>query len=129
MDFEPRQVKELPPPNLELIGTFDGRGRMVARLFRCTIVLRSGTSMTIRFGAADETDGREGAQEIAGYWFEEMANEILARVPTARPHPDDTTVQIRLLDEVTGTEQSYFFDIPPDMQPNSGSAGPAFYQL
>jgi hypothetical protein len=127
---EPRRVEQLPPADRSRIGALDGRGRVVNHLYACTVATCSGTQTTIRFGATDLEDAKAGAEEFARMWFEEIAREYLEYVPDARPHPDDATVRIALVDDATEKEHSFDYPIPAEFQPNSELPGSsAFYRI
>ncbi len=126
----PKSVDQLPPPDLTVIGSVDHRGMPVNHLYLCTIERTTGPSMTLRFGASDEADGCEGAQDLACAWFEEIAQATLDLIPDARPHPHDVRVEILLTDEATGEQMHFGYDIPPDRQPNfHGPADSVFYRV
>lgn len=89
-----------------------------------------GEQMAVRFGATDLEDAEAGAEELAGMFFEEIAREYLEYVPDARPHPDDATIRITLVDDAAGEEHSFDYPIPREFQPNSELPGSgAFYSI
>jgi hypothetical protein len=128
--MEPRPVEQLPPPDLDVIASTDGRGRRIDDLFVCTILRNSGPSFTNRFGAESLAEAVEGAKELAALLFEEVAHEYLSIVPDARPHPDDTTVVITLTSELTGQTHQFSYQIPVESQPNADRTEPeVFYRF
>ncbi len=125
-----KRVNQLPPADRSRLGSSDGRVRVINHLYACTVACRSGTEVTIRFGATDLEDAKAGAAEFACIWFEEAAREYLAFVPDARPHPDDMTVRITLVDDATAEEYTFEHGIPAEFQPNSELPGSgAYYRI
>jgi hypothetical protein len=120
---------ELPPAELSIVGSKDGRGRVIADLMVCTIRGNYRAHVTTRFGVTDLVDAVEGAKEFARILFEETATEYLSAVPDAGPHPDDTVVRISLVSEVTGEHHEFEYLIPEESRPNAHADGRVFYRF
>jgi hypothetical protein len=100
---------------------------VIADLVECTIRSNRRTETVTRFGVADLADAVEGAKEFARILFEETALEYLSMVPNARPHPDDTVVEITLKSEATGDRHDFRYQIPEEFQPNADAIDSKVY--